>query len=746
MKPNEGWFERLRNALTRRGPAGTPSNLDAGISFIESGDYEHAINTLSEETRRDPRSVTALYSLGTAFILHGQTENGLSAMDEALRLDPNCWPALINSAKVKIGLNRLPEITAAFQKVTSLSQMPVDAALPYARSLVDTRQFTAAFQVLFRYRRQLKDSPDYWLLFGVSCQFIGLSTEAEAAFRHYRSLGPVAPEMESRHARLIGDKGEYGQSSALLSRYMMGPAQTSETTIAYARVQEIQGDRTAAAKIYEDILAADPKHVEALTNLGNLTKASKDFVRSESLYRRGLELSPTSATLHKNLSNLLGATFRAEEAVQELERSVELSPSNPYNLSDLIFSQHYLKRVEQNEFKAHAGTWGRKHGTTQKQIVRPKNSNAKTPLRIGLISGSFRQHPVGFLALAGLEQLDRTEFSITCYANQVGGDSYTERFRKLSDRWRQIVHLNDEHLTSLIREDRIDILIEMSGHAAGHRLPVVARRVAPLQIKWIGGQFNTMGIDAIDYFLSDPVESPSSHDDLYFERIHRLPSVYACYEPPVAAPTVGSLPALTNEYITFGSLNKLNKISPETVSLWSACLRAVPDSRLILQNETFDDPNSIEHAYALFAAHKIDASRIQCIGFTPHPDLFRTYHRIDIALDPHPYSGCLTTCEALWMGVPVVTLPGPTFAGRHSASFLSATGLPDWIADDEDHYIRIISEKCVDLEALSELRKNLRQKMAQSPLCNAEQFGQDLGTALKTMWKENSNESRPQAA
>lgn len=746
MKPKEGWFGRLKNAFKRSGSVATPSNLDTGISLIESGDYERAIEALSAEIHTAPRSVTALHNLGTALILHGQTENGLTAFDKALSLDPNHWPALVESSKIKMELNRLGEVTAAFQRVTSLSEIPIGAVLPYARSMVETAQFSTAFQVLFHHRHQLKESPDYWLFFGVACQFIGLATEAEAAFRHLRSFGSVAPEMKSRHARLLADKGDYGQSCGLLSRYMTAPNPTSETTIAYARVQEIQGDREAAIKIYEDILAKDPKHVEALTNLGNLTKASKGFVRSESLYRRGLELSPTSATLHKNLSNLLGITFRTEEAVQELERCLELSPSNPYNLSDLIFSQHYLKRVEPNEFKTHAKAWGQRHGANQKPFAQPKNRHDKTPLRVGLISSSFRQHPVGFLALAGLEQLDKSEFSITCYANQVGGDLYTERFRELSDRWRPSVHLNDEHLTSLMREDRIDILIEMSGHAAGHRLPVVARRVAPLQIKWIGGQFNTMGIDAIDYFLSDPIESPSSHDDLYFESIHRLPSVYACYEPPAAAPETSRLPALTNNHITFGSLNKLNKMSPETISLWSACLKAVPNSRLILQNEPFDDPNNIERAFALFAEHDIEASRIQCIGFTPHPDLFNTYHKIDIALDPHPYSGCLTTCEALWMGVPVVTLPGPTFAGRHSASFLNATGLSDWIADSEDGYINIIKEKCADLEALSELRKCLREQMRQSPLCNAELFGKDLGNALRIMWQEKAEKSRSQAA
>jgi predicted O-linked N-acetylglucosamine transferase (SPINDLY family) len=245
-----------------------------------------------------------------------------------------------------------------------------------------------------------------------------------------------------------------------------------------------------------------------------------------------------------------------------------------------------------------------------------------------------------------------------------------------------------------------------------------------------------MGIKVIDYFLSDNIESPPEHDALYTEKIHRLPRVYACYEPPVDAPNVSHLPALQNGYVTFGCLNKSNKIGDASISLWSKCLALTADSRLILQGEVYTDENIADRVRSMFAAHGIAPQRIECRSFAPHPDLFLTYNDIDIALDPHPYSGCLTTCESLWMGVPVATLPGPTFAGRHSASFLTAVGLEDWIADSEQSFIDLIEQRSNNLEALAKLRNDLRERMTSSPLCDAEQFGQDLGQALKDMWKE----------
>lgn len=724
--------------MSRRKRSESLALTQDGSSLIKSGQYESAINVLNQAIILDPLSTSALTNLGTAQMLHGDQDKAEATFDAALSIDPQHWPALTNSALIKLEKRQSPSIIQAFQRVTSWSGVPDQALLVYARSLIDVGQFMSAYRLLTHHRRRLSIEPEFWLLFGIAHQFIGLPLEAAAAMRKHVSFGLGPTEITSRYARLIADCGDYGQARNMLARQMVDAEPSGETGIAYARVKEILGDQETPTKIYEDILSAAPNHNEALTNLGNLSKLSGDYARAESLYRRALQVQETSATSHKNLADLLGKSFRQEDAVAELARSVELAPNNPYNQSDFMFAQHYLARMMPKHFKAAAARWGEQHDRPKVSAPHSRQNVKASPLRIGLLSGSFRRHPVSFLALAGLEKLDDSHFSITCYANQAGGDAYTDRFRTLAERWRPVAHISDDQLAAMIQDDRIDILIEMSGHASGHRLPVVARRVAPVQVKWIGGQFNTMGIDAIDYFLSDPVESPESHDADYFERIHRLPDVYACYEPPRGTPDVSTLPALGQRHVTFGSLNKTNKISPETAALWSQCLEAVPGSRLILQNAPFDDQSNIDRAHAMFAEHGIESGRIQCMGFTPHPELFQSYHQIDIALDPYPYSGCLTTCESLWMGVPVVTLPGPTFAGRHSASFLTATGLEDWIAADENDYVRIVSEQSADQKGLSELRQKLRQTMAESPLCDSDQFAAHLAKALNTMWLEKT--------
>lgn len=622
------------------------------------------------------------------------------------------------------------------QKKPRTPDKPPTSTLKKARVYIEENRFSIALQLLKQQSHHLHKHAEYWLLLSVCFQFLGRPKEAEAALRRHKSFGPVSDDIEGRHARLLAECGTYGHARSLVTRRMASSAPTLESAISFARIQEIFGGQHMAIKTYETLIANVPQHAEALNNLANLKKQQNEYGVAEDLYRQAIALNPSGATPHRNLGDLLVKTFRLKEAIEEYKQTVALAPNNPYFLSDLFFTQHYSSEFNANAFKAVAKMWGKKFAQKSDNALKQPQIKNRPPLRIGLLSGSFRRHPVGFIGLPGLERLSPDEFTIYCYANQVGGDHYTERFRKLSKRWRSVTHLDDDQLHALICQDQIDVLIEMSGHASGHRLPIVGRRVAPLQIKWVGGQYNTMGIESIDYFLSDDIESPPEHDTLYTEKIHRLPKVYACYEPPPDVPNVSRLPALKNGYITFGCLNKSNKIGDASVALWSKCLALAADSRLILQGEVYADQNIIDRVTSMFAAHGISPQRIECRGFAPHPALFSTYNDIDIALDPHPYSGCLTTCESLWMGVPVATLPGPTFAGRHSASFLTTVGLADWIADSELSFVTLIKEQCDDLKTLSTLRDGLRTRLLSSPLCDAEQFGRDLGQALKDMWRE----------
>ncbi|MFP6688468.1 MAG: hypothetical protein VCD31_03980, partial [Alphaproteobacteria bacterium] len=302
--------------------------------------------------------------------------------------------------------------------------------------------------------------------------------------------------------------------------------------------------------------------------------------------------------------------------------------------------------------------------------------------------------------------------------------------------WRTINGWRDEHVAASIRDDCIDILVDMSGHGAGSRLLVFARKPAPVQVKWVGCQVNTTGMDAMDYFISDSVESPPEDEQWYTEKIVRLPDGYACYEPPNYAPAVSPLPAVSRSHITFGCFNNTTKINRGVIPLWSRLLDRVAGSRLVLKATQFNDAAVRAHYQAMFAEHGIAPSRLDLLGHSPHAELLAHYNDIDIALDPFPFSGCLTTCEALWMGVPVVTMPGQIFAHRHSASFLREVGLTDWVVDTPDQYLRIAERYCSDLDSLAGLRADLRQQVGQPPLCDVPRFARNLEIAFRRMWRK----------
>ena len=733
------WRNSIRRLLHPLAAVRGRRALSEGIRLLDAGKNGDAVACLSRAAKIDPASSTILVNYGAALRLSGQSNAAREAFNRALALQSDCWPALISLASSLIETGEANHAISAIKKSGAIPALPNEVTVLLVRALIESGSFNEAQATLKSCRARLGNESQYWLSYAVVCQFQGLNREAEAAFRHLRSLGPIPHDIQARHARLVADCGDYGAARGLLVRTDRRSPGSAETLVALARVEEVFKNFPAAVRAYSSILSKDPANTEALTNLGNLKKKEQAYDESEKLYRDGLSIQPNSAVLHKNLADLLGRTVRTDEAIDELERCVSLTPNNPYFRSDLIFAQHYSSRFSAEELMKSTHQWGQRHAKQSAKPIPAPHIGKKERLRIGLLSGSFRQHPVGFLALPGLEKLDPDRFTLNCYANQSDGDHYTERFKAISQRWRPIAHLNDRDLETVIRDDRIDILLEMSGHASGHRLPVVAKRVAPVQVKWVGGQYNTLGIKAIDYFLSDPVESPPDHNSLYCEAIYRLPDVCACYEPPSNAPSVAKLPAGNRGDITFGSLNKVNKLNLETIALWSRCLNAVAGSRLILQSDSFAHTGTVQRTKDLFHAHGIDAHRIECRDFTPHPDLFKTYHHIDIALDPHPYSGCLTTCEAMWMGVPVVTLPGPAFGGRHSASFLTAAGLPDWIASDVESYVEVVVQKSKDIAALSALRENLRQNMAESPLCDAARFSKNLARALEDMWTAKTN-------
>jgi protein O-GlcNAc transferase len=351
-------------------------------------------------------------------------------------------------------------------------------------------------------------------------------------------------------------------------------------------------------------------------------------------------------------------------------------------------------------------------------------------LRIGYLSPDFCHHAVAYFFEPVLAAHDRARVEIFCYANVLTPDVVTQRLRALAEHWRDIAPLSDEQATQVIRADRLDLLVDMAGHTARHRLLVFARRAAPHQLTWLGYP-NTTGLTTMDYRLTDSISDPlGTTDSLHTERLVRMPGPFSVYQPPDDAPPVGFLPALAlNAPITFGCFNNFAKITPEIIALWCRLLLVVPSARLMLKSRGLGDVDTARRIHELFAAGGVSPERVVLDGrelsVSAHLAL---YHQVDVALDAFPYNGATTTCEALWMGVPVVTLAGATHVSRVGASLLTHLGAQDWIATTSDDYLAIARRLVADLLALSRIRAGLRERMRVSALCDAVGFTRALET------------------
>ena len=367
----------------------------------------------------------------------------------------------------------------------------------------------------------------------------------------------------------------------------------------------------------------------------------------------------------------------------------------------------------------------------------PAHTNDKTPnrrLKIGYVSPDFRRHSVAYFIEGVLASHNRDHFEIFCYSLISYEDDVTTRMRSVADHWENVADMDYDHVAELIRKDGIDILVDLAGHMYKHLL-LFARKPAPVQVSWIGYPATT-GFRSVDYKIVDGyTDPPGMTEEFYSEKLLRMPDCFLCYTPEENTPEVSALPALTSEEVTFGSFNNLAKLTPEVVALWSKILQSVPDSFLNLKAAR-TDRSTTERVKGMFAKNGIDFGQLELIPFTPS---FRghleTYHTIDIALDPFPYNGVTTTCEALWMGVPVITLEGNAHVSRVGGSLLSAVGLKEFIAGSHEQYIETAVKLAGDLERLKSLRKSLRDMMKHSSLCDARRFTENLEASYRRVWE-----------
>ncbi len=569
----------------------------------------------------------------------------------------------------------------------------------------------------------------------------------------YCSLGRI-PEAVACYRRALELKPEYANVHSNLGNALRNQGKLDEAVACYRRALELkpkyaeaysnlglaltdQGKLDDAVACHRQALELKLNLTEAHNNLGNALKDQGKLDEAVACYRRALELKPDFAEAHSNLGNALKDQGKLDEAVACYQRALELNPEYAVAHSNLLLTLQYCAGATPAALAEAHAEYDRRHAAplcgaiAQHDNVHDRHSR----LRLGFVSPDLDQHPVGYFLVRVLENLSQTQYETICYSDGIVKDGLTHRLQTAATQWRDVKGMSDQLLAEQIRADQIDILFDLAGHTAHNRLLVFARKPAPIQISWIGYE-GTTGLTAIDYILADRHVIPIGSEHHYAERVLRMPHGYLCYDPPAAAPPVGPLPALAKGFTTFCSFNNLSKITPQVVAVWAKILRRVPQSRLILQYKGLGDETVKDRYQALFVECGVDMRQLDLRGPTSYADYLATYGEVDIALDSFPFAGNTITCEALWMGVPVVTCPGETFASRHGLSHLSNVGLTETIAHDLDEYVELAVSLARDLPRLANLRAGLRQRMAASPLCDGQRFATDWVAMLRGVWEQ----------
>lgn len=611
-------------------------------------------------------------------------------------------------------------------------------------------------------------NPLYLNSLGNTLRRLGRTDDAVDAFESARRLMPDQPDILFNLGNALRDGGRFEEAGDAFRASLTIQPGNIPVYNNLAITLKAMGDPEAAATVLIEGLAFAPKSPDLRFNLGNALQAAGRMEAAESAYRRAVHLRPDHADAWVNLGVVLAAQGFKEDAEPCFGQAIKLNPdlAQAYvglaDLADdgsldavahrrqvlamrpdlaaihssLLMCLHYTADATPDDLAREHHLFGDQHRPSQQKVFSSEHDfSPDRPLRVGVVSGDLRFHAMRFFALPVFAARDRNTWSLTCYSSAANPDMHTKAFHQAADQWRDVRSVSDEALAELIVSDGIDVLIDLSGHAPHNRLRAFNRKPAPLQVAW-GDYVDTRGLDAIDIMIGDAVHTPLDEQGRYVERLVHMPIDYICYEPPPYLPPATQAAATHNGCVTFGTFSELTKIQPETIHLWSEVLKANPDSQFFANGYLLADEARQGRLYSAFIENGISADRILIGTGGEHANFLEQYSQVDVILDTWPYSGGLTTCEALVMGVPVVTLTGDRFSGRHATAHLRAAGFPEWAATDEKMFVQIASGLCLDAVTLSSLRRDVRKQTLGSALCDVGAFTQAFYDLLRQQWRE----------
>ncbi len=534
-------------------------------------------------------------------------------------------------------------------------------------------------------------------------------------------------------------RGELGEAEAIYNRILAENPDEPDALHLLGVIASSRGELEKAIDFFDRAIRLRPTAAEYHINLGNALRASGEIELALAHHELATQLAPDEPKWHDNLGSGLRALGRIDEAVISYRKAIALDPQFKAAHHNLLLTLNYDDRLDPRDaLRAHR-EWAQQFADPLPRDTEAddkKDADPDRKLKLAFLSADLRTHSVAFFLEHLLAHHDREQFEIHCYSDVTDPDTTTARLKLGADGWRDIAGLSDEAVADRIRSDCIDIVIELAGHTHQNRLLALARRPAPVQVSYLGYP-NTTGMPAIDYRITDGVADPPGSEGQYVEQVVRLPRTAWCYRPPDDAPAVNDRPA--SAPVTFGSFNYFAKISPTMIELWTEILRRTADlgSRLFIKAFPLRDPAVQESLIAKFGTLGLEGARDRLIlsGQQRDPiDHLRHYELVDVALDAFPYAGTTTTCEALWMGVPVVTLGGVAPASRVGVSLLTGIGLPELAAHTTEQYIQAAVDLARDRERMAKLRTGMRQRMSASPLMDGPGFARDFQGAMRDVW------------
>lgn len=666
--------------------------------------FDHALflsEGLRNRIRQNPADARSHYEAGDEHRQAGRIEAALAAFETAARLAPTVAVAQFQVGNANYALGRYDAAITAYTRSQEL-----EPQADTANNLGNTyARLDRLFDAVKAFESAIQLNPE------MIPAYINLGQAQLTRKKYLEAMNALMPALSRnpRHAK--------------------GQALLAETLFA-------MGNFESAADCYARAVESSPEDVDLRTAFGvALTRVGR-FKQAAEQYTLALQQRPDDPILYNNLGEVHRSRGQITESLFCFYKALELKPDVPETHSNLILTMQYDSSVSAEQLLKEGRFWAQRHTTGITRLAAPeRDCDPERKLRVGFVSADLGRHPVGRFLEPVLKHRDKSRTETFVYSVGLVDDEQTTQLRVLSDHWLAAVDLSNDALAERIRADEVDILIDLAGHTAEHRLLMFATKPAPVQASWAGFS-GTTGLNEIDYVIADRWVVPKDEEQYFTERVVRLPNCYVPFTPPLPDVPVAPLPAATNRFITFGSFNNLAKVTPQVIQLWAEVLRAVPNSRLFLKTRALGDEAIRDAVTAKFGEHLIAPERLRLEGSAPRSELLAAYGEVDVGLDPFPFNGGITTLESLWQGVPVVSLRGNRFVAHATESFLQNARLGDWVAPTRAEYLAIAQAKAGNAAELAKLRAGLRAQMESSHLAAGEPYVRDFEAALRTMWRE----------